>query len=79
MALIQAIPALKSLVDQFVTLYVSQVIQGMRAENIQAIRDALDKHDQRGLENAIGSPLAGKPSGDAGSVIVDAPPPNVLR
>lgn len=46
----------------------------MKKEGREAIRKSLDEHDQRNIEKIIGSPTAGKPSGDPGAVVVDKPP-----
>lgn len=67
---INAINALKSLVDSFVSFYISMQIDQMKEENRLAIRKAIDEQDQRDIEKALNSPRAGLPSGNAGAVIV---------
>lgn len=76
-ALIKAIPALKDLWDQLVSFYITTEMNNLKQENRNAILQALIQHDQRAVERALNSPSAGKPSGDAGAVIVDNPPPGV--
>lgn len=76
-ALFKAIPVLKEWFDDLITAYVNHSIDTMRKENREALGKALNGRDQRDLEKAIGSPTAGKPSGDPGTIISDRPPPNV--
>ena len=66
-AIIKAIPTIKSWVDQLMVLYFKSQVASLRAADREAIRKAIDEHDQRDLENQIGSNNAGKPSGIAGS------------
>lgn len=77
LALAKAVPIIDSWIQQLSTAYLQQQISTMKQANIDAIRLALVAHDQRGLENAIGSPTAGLPSGDAGSTIISGLPPGV--
>jgi len=73
LAIIKAVPALKDLFDQFVSWYVDHEIQSMKKELSNAIYKA-SQGDQRNLEKFIGSPRAGLPSGEHGSVIVPSLP-----
>lgn len=79
LAIFKAVPILNSWFEKLVAAYISHQIDSMKAENVAAIRKVLDEKDQRALEKALASPTAGLPSGDAGSVIIDGPPPNVGR
>lgn len=78
LAIIKAIPAVKGMIDEFISFYVQNELSNMKKENFDAIRKAMDEHDQRELEKSAGSPTAGLPSGDSGAVIQPLPPPNVL-
>jgi hypothetical protein len=69
-AIIKVIPALKGWFDWFVAEYTRREIDGMKKEIREGIRRAVEEQDQRDLERAINSPLAGKPSGKPGAVIV---------
>ena len=69
LAIIKAIPAIKDFFDQFVSWYVDHEIASMKAELSNAIYKS-SQGDQRNLEKYIGSPRAGLPSGEPGSVIV---------
>lgn len=62
-AVINLIPVVKSLIDSFIAYYVQTQIAKMREENAAAIRKAVLEHDQRPIEEALGNPDAGKPSG----------------
>lgn len=79
LALIKAIPIIDQWVQQLIAAYVGARIASMQKDNLDAIRKAIQDHDQRDLENAIGSPTAGKPSGDAGSVVIDDTPLGVPK
>ncbi len=63
LALFKAIPALEKLWEDVVTLYVAARIATMKRENKDAIRVVLEKHDQRPIEDQLGSDTAGKPTG----------------
>lgn len=71
-SLLKVIPALKSWFDWFVAEYTRREIDQMKQEIREGIRKAVNDYDQREIERAINSPLAGKPSGKPGAVIVDA-------
>lgn len=73
-----AIPTIDKWVQQLAVAYFAARISAMKSENIDAYRKVIQDHDQRAMENAIGSPTAGKVSGDGGSVITDGPPPNSM-
>lgn len=69
---IEAVPAIKDWVEKLIALYVATRIASMKQENREAIKKALIEHNQIPLEQAIGNPHAGEPSGVPGSVIVDS-------
>lgn len=68
---IASIPALVGLFDQFTAWYVQKRVAAMKAQDLDVIREALATHDQRPIEQQISSPVAGLPSGDPGTIIVD--------
>lgn len=70
-AVINLIPVIKGLFESFVSYYVAQQIADMKKENAEAIRKALQEHDQRYIEEMLGNPRAGEPSGLPGVVIRD--------
>lgn len=72
--ILKAIPALKSLVDTFISWYVQTEIKGFKEDVRAGIRAAVHDHDQRDIEKAIGSTGAGEPSGIAGTEIRDSLP-----
>jgi hypothetical protein len=55
--------------DDLIAFYLSAEIKSMRAGNRAAIRKALEMHDQRDVETAIGNPSAGEVSNAQGSII----------
>lgn len=69
-----AIPALIGTFDEFASWYVTLRISIMKKENADAIRKAVQAHDQRSIEKAYGDPQAGEPSGINGTIILDHPP-----
>lgn len=71
------IPAMISFFEKLMAEYTKLQVSKMKKENRDAIRKAIEEHDQRDAEKAIGNPDAGEASGEDGAVIVDAPPPNV--
>jgi len=76
-SLFQAVPTLKKTWDDIVAAYVNSQIESMTAENLAAIRKAIDEKDQRDLEKALKSPRAGAPS-DIPGVSHVSELPNVL-
>lgn len=72
--ILKALPALKALVDRFFALYAQQEYRSFQKAVQEGIRKAVDEHDQRDLEKAIGSPKAGLPSGVPGSTFHDSLP-----
>lgn len=76
-SLFKALPVLKEWFEDLVVAYVNHSVDNMKKKNREALEKALNGRDQRDLEKAIGSPTAGKPSGDPGTIISDRPPPNV--
>lgn len=78
LAVLKAIPVLDSWFQQLVALYVSLQISNMKSENRDAVRKALEEHDQRDLEKATGnSQHSGEHSGETSSEIISGPPPGV--
>ena len=73
LAIIKAITAIKSMFEQLMALYVQSEIASMKKENVVALRKALNEHDQRDLEKALGNPNPGTSSGDSGAVIITDP------
>ena len=73
-AIINLIPQLKAGFEALMAYYVQTQIASIKKEYSDAIRKAIDEHDQRDLERAIGSPRAGLPSGLNGTHIVDSIP-----
>jgi hypothetical protein len=73
LAIAKAIPV----IDKWLDALTVARIESMKKTQREALRKALDEHDQRDLEKAIGSPGAGEPSGNPDSVISDTPPPGV--
>jgi hypothetical protein len=74
LAVLNAIPALKSVFDQFVAWYVAAQIDAMKEDQRAALRKAIEKQDQTDLEKTIGYPHAGEPSNTPGTVIRDSLP-----
>lgn len=78
-AVIKAIPVLDSWFQSIASAYLQAQIASMKQENRDAIISAVQKFNQIPMENAIGSSTAGKVSGDAGSAVIDAPPPGLPK
>lgn len=74
LAIIRAIPAVKSWYDQLTALYVQAEIARMRHADREAIRKAVFDHDQRELEKQLGNPHPGEASGLPGTHVVDTLP-----
>lgn len=74
LAILKAIPALKSLFDQFAAWYTQKEIENINKEYLNAIAKAISAKDQRDLEKAVGSPRAGEQSGLGGTEIRDSIP-----
>jgi hypothetical protein len=74
LAALRALPILDKWFEGLVVAWTNSRIESMREENILAIREVIEKHDQRKLESALGSPTSGKPSNDAGTSIIDSLP-----
>lgn len=70
-AIIKAIPILQKWFEELFVLYFNMQVDSMRAENVKAIRKAIDEKDQREIEKALQSTLAGKRSSEVNSVIID--------
>lgn len=74
LAIFEAIPIVDGWFQALVREYVKRRIARMKAENLDAIRLAIEEHDQRGLEKAIGNPRPGEPSNLPGVEIHDSLP-----
>jgi len=77
LALAKAIPIINQWIEELTTAYAVSKMAALKKENLDAIRKAINERDQRDLEKAVGNHHPGEPSGDAGSVIIDEPPPGV--
>ena len=66
LAIFQAVPILKELWEQAITLWINTQIDKMTKENRDAIKKAITEHDQRALEELI-STRPGEPSGLPGT------------
>lgn len=78
-AFLKMLPTLLKLIDKMASAYVAFRIGQMEKDIEIGVRKAIIDHDQRSLENAIGSPTAGKPSGIPGTDIRDTPPIGVRK
>ena len=74
LAVFKAIPKIKELWDELVTMYIDHEIANMHEKDKEAIRKAIDGKDQRDLETQIGNPNPGSPSGLPHTVIRDELP-----
>lgn len=74
LSIAKAVPIVDKWIEQLSTLYFQTRIAEMKKENRDAIKTALEKQDQRDLERALGSTIAGEPSGTPGSEIIDKLP-----
>jgi rRNA-processing protein FCF1 len=70
-AFIKAIPALKSWFDFMIAEYIKKELETIKKEHREAIAYAINQQDQRPLEAVLKNPKAGKPSGIAGTDIVN--------
>jgi len=75
-AFVKLVPIFDRWAQFFVAEYVKRHYAEIRKDHREGI-EATVKGDQRKLEEAIGHPNPGAPSGDAGSSIIDAPPPSL--
>lgn len=71
LSILKAIPIIDSWFQQIAVARIAE----LNSENIAAIKKALTERDQRDLEEAIGNPNPGMPSGDPGTVIQKDRPP----
>lgn len=71
LAILKAIPSLKSWWDELTAAYIASEISSMKKENVDAINKAFKSFDQRAIEKALGSSREGVRSGVAGSTIID--------
>lgn len=65
-ALLKAIPLLEKLVREFFAFYAIKQREWFEKELHDAIKKAINSGETRDLENSIGSPRAGAPSGHDG-------------
>jgi hypothetical protein len=72
--LISAIPALRKFFEAVMVEYAKLQREQMMQENREALEALFAKKDQRPVEDLLGSPKAGKPSGLEGTEIVDGLP-----
>ena len=79
LAIAKAVPIINLWIEQLSSAYMVSRMASLKKENLEALRKALNEHDQRDLEKAIGNPHSGEASGDAGSVIINQPPPGVSQ
>ena len=66
-SLIKFIPILDKAVRDFLIFYSAKQVEWFNAEVTKAVAKAIATGETSDLENSIGSPRAGKPSGNAGS------------
>jgi hypothetical protein len=74
LALFKAVPVVKSLWDRFLLMYLQRKEVELNEEIRLGLYYAISQKDQRGLEEAIGNPNAGKPVEIPDSEIVDELP-----
>ena len=74
-ALLKAIPVLEKAVRGFIAFYAIKQKDWFYEELHKAVEKAVKTGETRDVENAIGSPRAGKPSGNDGSVFDDPDAP----
>ena len=68
-ALLKAIPVVARWFEQLALYYFNSGIDEMKAENLAALRKAIELKDQRDIEKALRSDHAGKPVDLPGSEI----------
>lgn len=74
LAIFKAVPTLKTWWDQLLTMYVKHSINEMHEADKEALRKALNEHDQRDLETQLGSTISGEASGAPGTELRDTLP-----
>lgn len=74
LAILKAIPILDKWFQKLVVAYTQAKIDSMEKENREAIKKALNEHDQRPIETAMGSSTVGEMSGNPGTTVVDSLP-----
>jgi hypothetical protein len=77
-AIFKAIPYLKQVWDSIVAEYIAHEYATMKKEDQDAVKKALETHDQRELERLLDPATAGEHSGAPGTIIVPDLP-NVNR
>ncbi len=70
LALLALIPKINELWDKLAAEYIKLRLEKLRDEDREAIRQALDNHDQRKIEWQMGNTKAGDPSFVTGSHVV---------
>ena len=74
LAIFKAVPVLKSAWDRLLLMYIEKDQANLAEEIRLGIYNAVNQKDQRGIEEAIGNPNAGKPVEMPDSEIVDSLP-----
>lgn len=74
-ALIKAVPILEKAVRDFLAFYAIKQKEWFYEELHKAVEKAIKTGETNDLENSIGSPRAGKPSGDSDSEFDDPSKP----
>lgn len=73
-AFLKAIPIIEEWFQKLVAAYVAARISSIKKEYKDSIKKAFDQQDQRPIEEALGNPDAGAPSGIPGTEIRDSLP-----
>jgi hypothetical protein len=74
LALFKAVPALKNMWERLLVMYIERQQAMLKEELRLAIYNAINQKDQRGIEEVIRNPNAGKPVEIPDSQIVDSLP-----
>ena len=69
LAIFKAVPQLKDLFDKLMVAYLSYQENKIKEEIKDGIKKAIEQHDQRDLEKAMGSTKAGELSGNPNTTI----------
>jgi hypothetical protein len=77
LAVAKAIPVVDGWLQQLTATYTQTTFANWKAANQVAVTKAVHDHDQIAIEQALGNPGAGGPSGQAGVTITNSPPPNI--
>jgi hypothetical protein len=74
LAFFKAVPVAKAMWDRLLLMYIERESKRLEEEIRLGIYNAVHQKDQRGIEEAIGAPNAGKPVQVPDSQIVDSLP-----